>query len=30
VDEWLAEEASLDASGDFFQIWFFVLVDAAV
>ena len=30
VDEWLAEQASLAASGDFFQIWFFVLVDAKV
>ena len=30
VDEWLAEQASLDASGDFFQIWFLVLVDATV
>jgi ubiquinone/menaquinone biosynthesis C-methylase UbiE len=30
VDEWLAEQASLAASGDFFQIWFFVLVDATV
>ena len=30
VAEWLAEQASLNASGDFFQIWFFVLVDAAV
>ena len=30
ADEWLAEQASLAASGDFFQIWFFVLVDATV
>ena len=30
VDEWLAEQASLDACGDFFQIWSFVLVDATV
>jgi len=30
VDAWLAEEALLDAGGDFFQIWFFVLVDATV
>jgi len=30
VDEWLAEQALLDASGNFFQVWFFVLVDATV
>ena len=30
VDEWLVEQASLHASGDFFQIWLFVLVSATV
>jgi SAM-dependent methyltransferase len=30
VDDWLGEQASLAASGDFFQIWFFVLVHATV
>jgi ubiquinone/menaquinone biosynthesis C-methylase UbiE len=28
VDEWLAEQASLHASGDFFQMWLFVLVSS--
>jgi hypothetical protein len=30
VDEWLAEQASLDASGNFFQMWLFVLVTGTV
>lgn len=28
VDQWLGEQASLHARGDFFQMWFFVLVTA--
>ena len=30
VDEWLGEQALLHASGDFFQVWLFVLVSGAV
>ncbi len=30
VDEWLKEQASLAASGDFFQAWYFVLVTGTV
>ena len=30
VDEWLSEQASLHASGDFFQMWFFALVIGTV
>ena len=30
VDEWLGEQASLNASGDFFQAWLFVLVCGTV
>jgi len=30
VDEWLEEQASLHASSDFFQMWFFVLVNGTV
>jgi len=30
VDEWLAEQAALHASGDFFQMWFFVFVTGTV
>jgi ubiquinone/menaquinone biosynthesis C-methylase UbiE len=30
VDEWLGEQALLHLSGDFFQMWFFVLVSGAV
>jgi len=30
VDEWLAEQAALNASGDFFQVWSFVLVSGTV
>ena len=30
VDEWLREQAALQASGDFFQAWLFVLVSGAV
>jgi ubiquinone/menaquinone biosynthesis C-methylase UbiE len=30
VDEWLEEQALLHASGDFFQMWFFVLVNGTV
>ena len=30
VDEWLAEQAELNASGDYFQMWHLVLVSGAV
>ena len=30
VDEWLAEQELLNASGDFFQMWFFVMVNGTV
>jgi hypothetical protein len=30
VDEWLGEQAFLHASGDFFQMWLFVLVVGTV
>ena len=30
VDEWLGEQALLQARGDFFQMWLFVLVTGAV
>ena len=30
MEEWLSEQASLQASGDFFQAWLFVLVSATV
>jgi hypothetical protein len=30
VDEWLDEQASLEASGDFFQAWYLVLVTGTV
>jgi len=30
VDEWLDEQAMLHASGDFFQMWFFVMVNGTV
>lgn len=30
VDDWLFEQASLQASGDFFQVWLFVLVSGTV
>jgi ubiquinone/menaquinone biosynthesis C-methylase UbiE len=30
VDEWLGEQAGLHANGEFFQMWFFVLVCGAV
>lgn len=30
VDEWLGEQASLHASGDFFQVWVFVLSSGTV
>jgi ubiquinone/menaquinone biosynthesis C-methylase UbiE len=30
VDEWLGEQAALEASGDFFHAWLFVLVSGAV
>jgi ubiquinone/menaquinone biosynthesis C-methylase UbiE len=30
VEEWLEEQASLEASGEFFQMWFFVMVIGTV
>ena len=30
VDEWLADQAALQAKGDFFQMWFFALVAGTV
>src|ERR1700756_4241955 len=30
VEEWLGEQESLNASGDFFQLWFFVMVNGTV
>jgi hypothetical protein len=30
LDEWMEEQALLHASGDFFQMWFFVLVNGTV
>jgi hypothetical protein len=30
VDEWLEEQAMLHAGGDFFQMWFFVMVNGTV
>jgi ubiquinone/menaquinone biosynthesis C-methylase UbiE len=30
VDEWLSEQASLNANGDFFQVWIFVVVAGTV
>jgi hypothetical protein len=30
VDEWLGEQSRLHANGEFFQMWFFVLVCGVV